>query len=364
MVRAAIIGLGKVAENIHIPACRAVEQIELVAACDVRGERARAIGEKFKIARIYEDAEEMLRKESPDLVIVGTPPDSHRHMTLLSLRGGADVLCEKPFMLSVDEADEVIEEAQRLGRSVAVNTQYRYMQTYRAAHQNITSNVHGKLYLIQCWQQMFHPPVYEGPESWRSQLKQSTLYEFGSHPLDLICHFMGALPEAIVCFTPQVCEEFNSDVLVQMTLRFPGERLATLALNRVSNAPERYLEMRLDCEKASLRVSLGGVARASFEITRFSGRNHPSLRISLVRGGEARVEQGGESRTIAVEPKPAFSSATAANIRALLQTRTRPSYHGVELARDILRIIFAGYESARTGKVIEFAKFDRQLVSR
>ncbi len=357
MIRTAVLGLGNVAENIHLPACLQVPEIKLVAASDPRPDRLVKIRDKFKIPALYEDSFELLRKEQPDLVIIGTPPDSHKQLSITSLKQGADVLCEKPFVLTMEEADEVLAQARESNRIVAVNTQYRYMNTYRTAGEKISNGDYGRLFFVQCWQQMFHPPLYEGL-SWRATLKQSTLFEFGSHPIDLICYFMDAYPEAVTCHTPRVRNEFDSDVLVQMTLRFPNERIATLALNRVSNAPERYLEMRLDCEKASLRASLGGVARASFEVTRFMGKNLPCAQLSVVKGGELRVEANGTSTVLATEPRPAFAKATATNLRKMLDDRKkhkRPQ-DSAEHAREILRIIFAGYKSAQTGQTVEFER--------
>jgi hypothetical protein len=55
--------------------------------------------------------------------------------------------------------------------------------------------------------------------------------------------------------------DFAADVVVRMTARFPGERIATFPFNRVSHAPEKYLEARIDCRDASVRISPGGVAR-------------------------------------------------------------------------------------------------------
>lgn len=357
MIRTAVLGMGKVAQNIHLPACAAIPEIKVVAASDPRPERLIEMRDRFKIPAVYEDSAELLAKEQPDLVIIGTPPDSHKELCLLALQHGADVLCEKPFVLTMEEADEVMAEARRVNRMVRVNTQYRHMNTYKTARDLIVSGDLGRLYFIQCWQQMFHPPSHEG-HSWRAQLKQSTLYEFGSHPLDLICHFMGGLPEAVTCHTPRVRPEFDADVLVQMTLRFSEDRLATLALNRVSNAPERYLEMRLDCEKASLRASLGGVARARIEMTRFMGRTAPTAHFSMVKGGEVRIERDGQSKLLAHERFPAFAKATAMHIRQILQDRTlseRPQEAG-DYAREILRIIFAGYKSAQLGQTVELRR--------
>ncbi len=352
-VRTALLGLGNVAERIHIPACRAIPEIDLVAASEPCADRREEMRRRFGLPAVYPDSGELLEKEGPELVLVGTPPDSHRELCLAALRSGADVVCEKPFMLSVAEADEVIAEAKARRRRITVNTQYRYMEIYRRTRERLERGDFGRLFFLQCWQQMFHPPAFE-KLAWRSQLKRSTLYEFGAHPLDLICTFFGALPETVNANIPRVRAEFDSDVLVQLSLRFPGERLATMALNRVSHAPERYLEMRLDCEEASIRISLGGVARAGVEILRHRGRSRLQARWCLVKGGEARLEAGARSRALVREPRLAFASATREHLREFLRQRASPelSWAAAEHAREVLRTIFAGYESAETERTV------------
>lgn len=355
LARIAIIGLGGVAERIHVPACRAVPRIELAAACEPSAETRRHIGEKFGIRAVYPDAASLLEKEKPDAVIIGTPPDSHHELCLLALSHGAHVFCEKPFMRTVEEADEVIAAARDKNLLVAVNNQYRYMPIYRRTHERLERGDFGRLYFVQCWQQMFHPPAVE-KAAWRASLKQSTLYEFGTHALDLICHFFGALPEALTAQIPKALPAYSSDVLVLMTLRFPDDRVATLALNRVSHAPERYLEMRLDCERASLRLSLGGVARASLEWSKRLGR--PAARVSFVKGGEAREESGGRSVVYVKEKTPAFMSATALHLdRFVSQIESGArDYSAVLQAREILRLALAGYEAAASGETIRFQR--------
>lgn len=353
-IRTAIIGLGNVAERIHLPACREAGELQVVAASETRPGRAEEMRVRFAIPAVFTDYTELLAREHPDLVIIGTPPQSHREIAIAALRAGADVICEKPFMLDVAEADEVIAEARKAGRVLRVNTQYRYMPIYRRSRERLQAGEFGRLLFLQCWQQMFHPPHFEKLE-WRSALKKSTLYEFGAHPLDLICTFMDALPISVVAHIPRPVAGLDSDVLVQMTLRFPGERLATLALNRISNAPERYLEMRLDCERASLRISLGGVARGSVEMLRHRGHSRPAVRLSFAKGGEARVESNARSRTLVREPGMAFASATASHLRDYLAGRNSgepPGYAEAGHAREIMRVVEAGYESAETGRVI------------
>ena len=354
MARVALIGCGAVAEQIHLPACTSLPDVEVVGACEPDAERRVRIGRRFGIGALYADAETLLDKERPDIVIIGTPPDVHRDLCMLALDHGAHVFCEKPFVRSLNEADEVIEAAEHRRLTVFVNNQYRFMKIYRLTKDQVASGAYGSPFLIQCWQQMLHPPSLE--QNWRARLTLSALYEFGTHPLDLICFFFGALPVSISAHVPRPCRDLAADVVVQATLRFPGEQLATLMLNRISHALERYLEMRVDCEKASLRISFGGLARASMAWSRTL--NRPIARFSLVGGGEARVEAGGRSRVIVRERTEGRASATALYLQRLIDAikdGTASNDHARH-ARELLRIVFAGYESARTGETVWLQK--------
>ncbi len=354
MFRVAIFGLGGVAEQIHLPACALLPGVEVVAACEPNAERKQLVGQQFGIRALYADPETLIKIEKPDIVIICTPPDLHRDLCLLALGHGAHVFCEKPFVTSVAEADEVIEDAERRRLTVVVNNEYRFMRIYRLTQERIASGEYGRPFLIQCWQQMFHPPSKES--NWRAKLVQSTLYEFGTHALDLICFLFGSLPLSITAHTPRPRPDIETDVIVQATLRFPGDRLATLMFNRVSHALERYLEMQVDCEKASIRISFGGVARASLDWSRVLGR--PIARFSLVRGGEARVETGGRSRTIVKERTDGRTSATTQILQGLINTIKNGlvSNDHARHARELIRIVCAGYESARTGETVWLQK--------
>ena len=322
----------------------------MAGACETDETRRRMMAERHGLARTFASCQEMLAGLSPDVVIVGTPPSSHYTITGMALEAGAHVLCEKPFMTSLDEADRVIATARQRNLLLRVNNQYRFMEIYRETRERLERGEFGRLFHVQCWQQMFHPPASEA--NWRRDLRQYVLFEFATHALDLIAYFYGDTPEAVSMFTPRCRPEFDADVVVAGILRFPGDRLAVVNFNRVTQAPEKYLEMRLDCERASLRLSLGGVARVAVEWSKRARR--PVWRAGLVKGGQARVESGGRSRVYASAARSEFAPATAAHLRLFLEQMRqpeRPLKSALE-ARLILEVVFQGYESARTGETV------------
>jgi predicted dehydrogenase len=352
-MKVALIGLGGVAERIHLPAVASLRGLTLVGAVEPSPETARRVGERWSIPVVLPGVEGLLEKTKPDLVIVGSPPHAHFENVRDVLERGAHVLCEKPFASTIEEADELIALARKTGRLLAVNNQYRYMEPYAEVARRLASGEIGPLYQAQVWQQMFHPPERE--TNWRAALSRYTLFEFGTHPLDLLSLFFGSHPIAVTARTPRVPHGHASDVLAVALLDYPGGGVATLNLHRVSRAPERYLEMRLDTREASLRVSLGGVARASLDWSKSRGR--PILRASLVRGGEARLERDGRSRVLARSPRSELAPATARHLSHLVERIQRgdvvPS--AAIHAREVLRTVFAAYESAETGATVRLA---------
>jgi predicted dehydrogenase len=343
--RVAIVGLGGAAERILLPGLTTLAEVDMVAGCDSAPSARERGAKRWNIPRTYNDAGHMFDRERPEVAVIATPPLTHPELCLLALEHGCHVFCEKPFMPSLETADQVIDAAKKKGRIVAVNNQYYQMPIFRAASQLLQRGEAGRLYFIDVWQRMYLPPEQEG--GWKAELQQRrVLYEFGTHALDLICQFFGSYPISVSTRVPRVARAPGGDVLVIMRLDFPQERVANIVLNRVSRAPMRYLDMRLECEEASLRVSLGGVA--CLELGWNAAAHRPGMRFSLTRGGEARVERDGRSRLLARQPLTAYHEAAAAHFSQFLSAirdGREPALSAVH-ARDVLKVVFAGYQSA------------------
>ncbi|GIW07914.1 MAG: hypothetical protein KatS3mg060_2719 [Dehalococcoidia bacterium] len=369
MVRVGLIGLGGAAERIHLPALRSIQSVEIVGGADADPQR-RNWAHRVGVPHVFEGAEALIESTHPDVVVIATPPSSHRDLCLLALDAGCHVFCEKPFVMSVAEADEVVAAADRAGKLIAVNNQYRQMRIYRKTRAAIARGLFGKPYLLQVWQQMNLPPEHDPP--WRAALSRRILFEFATHAIDLVSFLFGGWPTppiapgypadqpyAVSARTPYPLPAQNADLISVVRLDLAGDRVANLVFNRRSHAPQKYLEMRLDCEHASLRISLGGVARAEIGWNSEAGR--PRLRFSFVRGGEVRVERGGQSRVLAREPAVPFAPATGQHFRRFLEAiaHNRVPEGSARAARELIRTVFAAYESADRGGAL--VRIDRPV---
>jgi predicted dehydrogenase len=102
----------------HIAALQEAGTVELVALVDVR-----PIEPGPDAAPHFTDHREMLRAVAPDTVVICTPPHTHRPIATDALRSGADVLLEKPPVLSLDEHRALMEVLRETGRACQVGFQ-------------------------------------------------------------------------------------------------------------------------------------------------------------------------------------------------------------------------------------------------
>ena len=131
-------------------------QFDLVAgALDHRPEVGRAYGQKLGIAadRAYGDWAEMLagergRPDRVDLVTVATPNATHFQITKAFLEAGFHVLCEKPMTVTVDEGEEIVRLADRMGRVCAVNYCYSAYPMVRQARAMVRAGEIGHVRLV------------------------------------------------------------------------------------------------------------------------------------------------------------------------------------------------------------------------
>ncbi|HET6888773.1 MAG TPA: Gfo/Idh/MocA family oxidoreductase [Candidatus Udaeobacter sp.] len=111
MLRVAIVGCGKIADQ-HVHAIRRIRDCGIVAVCDQEPLMAQQLAERFKIPGVFSNAQEMLKTVSPDVVHITTPPRSHYTLARECLEAGSHVYLEKPFTVTGEEAESLIELAE------------------------------------------------------------------------------------------------------------------------------------------------------------------------------------------------------------------------------------------------------------
>lgn len=107
-LRIGILGAARVATYAMIDAARAVDGITVQGVAARDPARARAYAAEHGIPRTYPDYQALIDADDIDAVYVALPPNLHAHWSIAALAAGKPVLCEKPFALSVADAEAMI----------------------------------------------------------------------------------------------------------------------------------------------------------------------------------------------------------------------------------------------------------------
>jgi len=349
--RIAVIGLGEAGYEVHLPALAQMKNVSVVGACDVNEARRARAAAKFGVP-VFADVQAMLATSAPDVVIIATPPDTHVELCLRAIDAGLDIICEKPFVSTLDEADRVMTAALAAGRHIALNHEFREMPIFRSLIDHAGPTSGEDLFFAQIWQNTDVPPWTE--PGWRGQMQRRTLHEAGVHLIDYLIALFGEKPVAVWASmsaggAQAPGAQVGADAVSVVSLEFTRGRIAQVLQNRLCKGETHYFEVRADTRTASYRASFGGRARITTGLYRST---KPHVRIDYGVSGLAWREIGNARSLLARNPKEPRVVSTRYVLEkslAAFATGGRPPATA-EDGRDALEVISACYSSAATGR--------------
>lgn len=128
MLRIGIVGAGQIAAT-HAKIFCQLPSTVIVAIANPRIEKARELASRFG-GKVFSTLEEILDKEKIDVIDICSPNYLHADQTIMALKGGKHVLCEKPIALSLEEADQVVQAAKRSPNIFMVGHVLRFFPEY------------------------------------------------------------------------------------------------------------------------------------------------------------------------------------------------------------------------------------------
>ncbi|MDE2484818.1 MAG: Gfo/Idh/MocA family oxidoreductase [candidate division NC10 bacterium] len=249
MLRGAIIGLGNVAVNGHLPGWEGCERARIVAAADAL--ESRLAQERWRLpgARFYTEVEALLRSEDLDFFDICTPPGTHASLSRLALHRGLHVLCEKPLVLSPDELRLVRCAQVESGRVLHTVHNWLYAPIISKATDLIREGRIGTVQRIS-WQVLRREPsVAVGPisgsdgeaipDNWRldpAMAGGGILLDHGWHALYIILHWLCQEPRTIAAVLEKRAHpEWPVEDTATVRLNFP-EAVADIFLTWASSS--------------------------------------------------------------------------------------------------------------------------------
>lgn len=340
--KVALLGAGFIAD-IHLESYhRFVPDAEVVAVYTRSAARAEAFARKHGIDRWFDELEPAIAQSGCDVVDVCLPNFLHHRAVLAAARAGKHVILEKPFCLTLDEADEMIAACQAVGVKLMYAEELCFAPKYERVRALANEGAFGKLYLLK------QAEKHNGPHSdWFYDINQSgggVIMDMGCHALAWFRWMLGGRPRA-----RSVQAHLQTGLIHQGRTR--GEEHSVVIVEfegGVTGIAENSWAKQGGMEDWAEVYGTGGVCYADLF------RGNAALAYSEQGYGYA-MEKAGSTKgwTFAIFEE-AFNQGYPQELKhfiACVRENQPPLVTG-EDGRAVLELICAAYESARTGQKV------------
>jgi predicted dehydrogenase len=368
---------------VHLEMLRRLSGVEVVAVADTNKDLARAAAEKFDISRVFDSVDGLVADREVEVIHDCAPNNVHFDINAKAIRAGKDVVAEKPLALDSRESGELLELAERHGTLTAIDFCYRYYPVVQEAAARARRGDLGEVrafvgHFLQDW--LF----FETDYSWRLDPavagKANVVADLGSHWCDLVQFITG---QKII------------EVMAELHTCLPKRRKpksGPLSFGAGKAGESEVVDIALD-DYASLFLKLANGARGSFTTCQAAAGRKVDIEIQVFGSKESYAWShvhpnalwiGHREKANEVFYESALQQAEGTRKYASLPTGHPMGYHDAvfNLFRDyyealaakrtgkpyratfpdfrtgheMMCVVDAAVESARTGKWVEVAK--------
>jgi scyllo-inositol 2-dehydrogenase (NADP+) len=335
-----LIGFGLAGRAFHAPVIRAVPGLRLAAILQRSADEAAKVYPDVKIVR---SLDELLSIPDIRLIVVASPNETHHRFARQCLAADRDVLVDKPFTNTLDEAIDLVNFAKEKGRLLTVYQNRRFDGDFESLRQVITEGALGRIVRFESCYDRFRPAMK--PNAWRERSGPGTgvYFDLAPHLIDHALVLFG-LPQAVTCDLRMERDGAVTDDSFDLTLHYPQGLRAVLRATMLAAAIRprfvvfgtkgAYFKNAFDRQEPALRA--GRLPWAEPPTPQELEENSGTLTIANPDGTttERRVPPGtGDYRTL------------YANIRDALLGRAELAVTP-EHAINVMRVLEFGRESS------------------
>lgn len=352
-LKIAVIGVGGIARTEHLPAYATMDNVEVVALCDIKPEKAQAQADIYNIPQVFENYKDVLEIPGLDAVDICTPNYLHSIIAVDALEHGLHVFCEKPDAVSVAEAEKMKAAAEKSGKVLMVMRNNRYMPISSFLKKYIEAGKLGEIYAARCgWQRRRGIPGKGGWFTTKEQSGGGPLIDLGVHMIDLTMWLMGN-PRPVAVTGCTYCKFANNEMSDSIDSTF-GEKKADGTFD-VEDLAMGFI--RFD-NGACLQIEFSWASNIEREQRFF----------------ELRGTQAGAAWTSATNKLGIYTEEFGKTVDYLpiIDNKAGPKHHAANLMHfadvvlngaepmfvpqqgvNMVKILEAIYESAKTGKEVQ-----------
>lgn len=335
--KAGVIGLGSIAQALHIPGYLKTRGVDFVAGADPKRKQRQEVAALAPGAKLYTDHRKMLTERELDVVSICTPNYLHAQHSIDALAHGAHVLLEKPAALSLAEIEHIRKAQAKADRLVVVGFSHRFMNGPRKAKQLIEDGAIGRPYMIRV--RFAHTGPFPGwaHGDWfydPAQAGGGAMLDMGIHAIDL-CQWLigpiGSVAAQVAALRKQIAVDDNAVLALAFA---DGGAMGYIDVGWTSPAGFTGLEIMGDA--GAIRIDYGGAMSVT------------SCRASADLGA-------GDALTTRIVARKPTAGGWAIEIREIIKAVKRGDDLGLGLdaGGSALAVALAAAKSAKTGRRVE-----------
>lgn len=327
-INVAVIGIGAMGKS-HARVYSSMRNIRLVAVCDINKEMAESIAKQYNTSH-YTSYKDMLKKEKIDAVSVCVPTKLHKEVAIGVIRNKVNVLVEKPIAATIQEADDIIREADKNKVKLMVGHIERFNPVVAELKNRIENNELGKIYQVNCTRLSPFP---------QRVVDVGVAVDLAVHEIDVLSYLIGSKIKRIFAETAQRIHSSHEDSLVGI-MRFENNILGIISTNWLT--PKKIREITITGEKGMFAANYLTQEMYFYEnkFTGSTGYNNNFMNI---------VE--GRKLSIKIESAEPLKNELNAFADSIMKNKKVP-VTGRE-GMDALRIAQKFVESSKKNEVIE-----------
>ena len=233
MIEVGLVGFGLAGRAFHAPVIRAVPGLHLAAIVQRSGSEA---AENYPDVRIVRNLDELLSIAEIRLVVIATPNETHYPFARQCLEAGRDVVVDKPFTTTLEEAKLLVQLAKKTKRLLTVYQNRRYDGDFQAIRQLLEAGTLGRIVRFETAYDRYRPQLKPG--AWREAARPGSgiLFDIAPHLIDHALVLFG-LPEAVTADVRIERENAAADDAFDVTLHYSNGMRAALRSSILAAAP-------------------------------------------------------------------------------------------------------------------------------
>jgi len=342
-INVGIASYGMSGEVFHAPHLHTHQGFQITKILERTKDRSK---DRYPYAEIVRSYHDLLNDYQIELIIVNTPDNLHHEMVLQALEAGKHVVVEKPFTLSVSDADDLIEKANKAGVMISVFQNRRWDSDFLTVQKIIRDKSLGRLVEFEAHFDRYRNFIQENTWKELSESGTGTIYNLGSHLIDQALVLFG-LPGSVFADIRTLRTGGSVDDAFTLLLKYDDVKVTLKASYLVKEPGPKYylhgtlgsfLKWGMDPQEEALNKGL------------YPGSDNWGKELEEDWGTINTEKDGSQIR----QPVESESGNYMAYYDQLYEAlaNDKPNPVTAEQGRDVIRVIEAAWESSETGRAV------------